>query len=456
MTPKQVLEKQKIFFFTDKTKSVDFRISQLKKLKSILKENENILYDAIYSDFGKSKYEAFSTEISLVYSEINSAIKNLPFWSHQKKVSTNLVNFPAKSYILKEPYGNTLIIGAWNYPLQLALLPSISSLSAGNTVILKPSELAQNCSVALKDLINKNFDVGYFNVIEGGVEATTEILKLKFDKIFFTGSTRVGKIVYEAAAKNLTPVILELGGKSPAIIFDDANLKITAKRIAWGKFLNAGQTCIAPDYILVDEKIENKFLNELKIQLKNIFKKQNILTENYVRIINQSRFDKLVTLINRKKIFYGGTYNKKTLHISPTILSDVTFKDKVMREEIFGPILPVIKFKKIDEVILKLKKMEKPLSFYVFSKNKKNSENIFGKLSFGGGALNDTLMHVANCSLPFGGVGASGIGSYHGENGFESFSHSKSIIDKPTWFEPFLKYPPYTKIKFWLMKLIMK
>ena len=446
----KLLKAQKLFFNSDKTKNVDFRIEQLRKLKSIIKLNEELLYSAIKLDLGKSKYETYSTELSIIYSEIKFAIRNLKNWSSPKLVKTNLVNFPGKSFIYPEPLGNTLIIGAWNYPIQLAIVPAISSISAGNTVILKPSEIATNVSRTISKIINKNFNKEFFTVIEGDVQTSTQLLKLKFDKIFFTGSTATGRIVYEAAAKNLTPVTLELGGKSPAIVLSDANLKIAAKRIAWGKFLNSGQTCIAPDYVLVDEKIENKFLNLLKSEIDKV-----ISLDDYPKIINESKFERLTKLIDRNKIFYGGEVNKNKLFIAPTILTNISSKDKIMKEEIFGPILPVMKFKNINDEIAKLKNTDKPLSLYLFTKNKILADKIFKTISFGGGALNDTIMHVANSNLPFGGVGKSGIGSYHGEFGFNNFSHFKSIVQKPTWFDPFIKYPPFTKLKFWILKKVL-
>ncbi|HKL07510.1 MAG TPA: aldehyde dehydrogenase family protein, partial [Bacteroidales bacterium] len=341
----EIFKLQQEFFLSHQTKSIIFRKEQLKMFKAVLKKNESLLYEAIDKDFGKSVFETYETELSILYHEINLSIKKARRWSRSKRVSTNLANLPGKSRIIPEPYGNTLVIGAWNYPYQLALLPAVSAIAAGNTVIIKPSELAPNTSAIMAKIFNENFNTAFLYVKEGGVPETTELLEQKFNKIFFTGSTRVGKIVYQAAAKNLTPVTLELGGKSPTFVFPDTNLKMAAKRIAWGKFLNAGQTCVAPDYLLVHTDIKNEFLNELKKQIIKIQGENPKGSEAYVRIINKPNFERLTWLIDKEKIYYGGEMDEENLFISPTILHNVTFDDKVMEEEIFGPILPVIEFK---------------------------------------------------------------------------------------------------------------
>jgi len=456
MNINNILLKQKEFFNSNKTKEVKFRVEQLQKLKKILLENENKLYEAIYEDFGKSKYETYISEISQIYHEINLFIKNIKKWSKRKKVKTNFANFPGKSYIIPEPLGNTLIIGAWNYPYQLSLIPAISSLGAGNTVILKPSELPSKTSEIMAKLINDNFHHNYFTVIEGGIKETTELLAQKFDKIFFTGSIPVGRIVYQAAAKNLTPVTLELGGKSPVFVLPDCNLKVTAKRIVWAKFLNAGQTCVAPDYVLVHKSIEDEFLLAIERELNKYHKKDHDIGENYTRIINEKNFERLCKLIDEDKLYFGGVVDKKNRFITPTILNNVSFEDKIMEDEIFGPILPVISFFNFDEVIERVKERPKPLSCYIYSKNKKDVNKLLREISFGGGTINDSIMHLANSSLPFGGVGFSGMGSYHGEAGFKTFTHYKSILDKSTWYESGLKYPPYTKRKLSIVKKIIK
>jgi len=451
-----ILVKQRIFFNSNQTKDIGFRIANLKKIQCLLKENESLLYKAIYEDFGKSKFETYTSEFSLLYHEINIAIKNVKKWSKVKKVPTGLTNFPAKSYIIPEPLGTTLIIGAWNYPYQLSILPAITALAAGNTVILKPSELPSRTSNAMATLINTNFDSNYFHVVEGGVSETTALLEHRFDKIFFTGSIPVGRLIYQAAAKHLTPVTLELGGKSPTFVFSDCDMKITAKRIAWAKFFNAGQTCVAPDYILVEKNAEESFLNALFVELDKYPKSYQDFSDHYTQIINTKNFDRLCELIDNTKVCYGGTTDRDARFISPTVLKNVTFDDKIMEDEIFGPILPVLSFSDLDTTIQEVKNRPKPLACYIYSKNDKTVKKIVKELSFGGGAVNDSVMHLSNSNLPFGGVGFSGIGSYHAKAGFDTFSHYKSILHKSFWFEPNLKYAPYSAIKMKWIKRIME
>ncbi len=453
---KEILSAQIFLFNTNKTKSVDFRVKELKKFKKILKENEDLLYKAIYTDFGKSEFETYMTELSGIYHEINIAVKKLKKWSKHKKVKTNFSNFPAKSYIIPEPLGNTLIIGAWNYPFNLSLTPVVASLAAGNTVVLKPSELPSETSKIMAKIINENFTKDYFHVIEGGEKETSELLKLKFDKIFFTGSIPVGKIVCQAAAKNLTPVTLELGGKSPTFVLADADIPISVKRIVWAKFLNAGQTCVAPDYVLVDKSIEKKFLNALKKEIEKNYKVENDITENYSRIINNKNFDRLNNLLDKEKIFCGGKINKKNRLITPTVMQNISFEDAIMKDEIFGPILPVIAFTNLNDAINKVKQRAKPLACYIYSKNKRLINKLLSEISFGGGAVNESLMHLTNPNLPFGGVGFSGIGNYHGEAGFRTFSHYKSILHKGFGFETKLKYFPYSAKKLKKLKNILE
>ena len=442
---KLLVENQRKFFNTNKTKELKFRIDQLKKFREILKSNEEMLYKAIYDDFKKSEFDTYTNELLLLYIDIKEAIHHLKKWSRRKRVRTNLVNFPAKSYIIPEPFGVSLVIGAWNYPYQLSLAPVIAAIAAGNTVILKPSELPSATSAAMAKIINENFPEEYLHVIEGGIPETSELLEQNFDKIFFTGSVPVGRIVYQAAAKNLTPVTLELGGKSPAFITESCNLKMTAKRLVWSKFLNAGQTCIAPDYLIVHESIKEKLLEMMKSEIEN--SQYSLENGNYVQIVNERNFNRLIPQINESKIYYGGKHDIENRYIEPTILHNVSFDDNVMEDEIFGPILPVISYNDLDEMIAYVKSRPRPLSCYVYTENKKQKRKILHEISFGGGAVNDSIMHIANSNLPFGGVGHSGIGSYHGEAGFRTFSHYKSILDKPTWFEMNLKYFPQTKGK---------
>lgn len=450
----EIIKRQRDFFHSNVTKDISFRSEQLNRLRTILQTNEKRLCEAIYADFRKGEFETYATELGILYSDIGESLKKMKRWSRPKRVLTNIPNMPARSFIMPEPYGVCLIIGAWNYPYQLSFAPAIAALAAGNTVVLKPSELSSHTSALMAELVNNNFDPGVFHVVEGGVPETTALLKEKFDKIFFTGSVPVGNIVYQAAAKNLTPVTLELGGKSPAFVFADTNLEVTAKRLVWGKFLNAGQTCIAPDYVLVENKIKEKFLQAIKAQIDDF--RYSFENKNYVQIINERNFDRLEKLIDTSKIFYGGDHNREERYISPTVLTDIELSHPVMDDEIFGPILPVIGFDDLEKIIIEVKDRPKPLACYVFTKSKKIRRKILHEISFGGGAINDTIMHISNPRLPFGGVGHSGTGSYHGQAGFRTFSHYKSVMYKPFRFEPNLKYPPYTKGKMKWLKRFLK
>ena len=448
-----ILQQQKTFFNSHATKDLDFRKAQLQKLKKVVKSNEKLLYDAIYQDFGKSEFETFGTEISFVYKDIDYYLKNLKSFAKPKSVLTNIVNQMGSSKIVFEPLGNCLVIGAWNYPYQLTLTPVIAAIAAGNTCVIKPSELPENTMKAMAKLINENFDPQFLYVVEGGVEETTAILKLRFDKIFFTGSPRVGKIVYKAAAEHLTPVTLELGGKSPAFVTEKADLQIAAKRIVWGKFINAGQTCVAPDYLYVAENIKAKFLKVLIEEIKKRNYTDNV--DHYCKIINERNFDRLEKMIDREKVVFGGETNREKRYISPTVLDHVTWEDAVMQEEIFGPILPILTYKNLETAMQTVVEGEKPLSAYLFSNDAKEQELFTEKLSFGGGCINDTLMHLSNDRLPFGGVGNSGIGHYHGKFGFEAFSHQKAILKKSNYLEPELKYPPYSDAKLNILKKLL-
>lgn len=453
MNIQQILESQREFFATQKTKNLKYRKEQLEKLKRSIQTNENLLYEAIDKDFGKSKFDTFTTEISFVLNDIDYYLKNLNALAKPKRVKTNLVNQLGNSKIYNDPLGNTLVIGAWNYPYQLSLSPVVSAIAAGNTVILKPSEIAEDTMKAMAKIINENFNPEFFYCAEGGIEETTEILKLKFDKIFFTGSTRVGKIVYEAAAKHLTPVTLELGGKSPAIVTKNSNYQVAAKRIAWGKFLNAGQTCVAPDYVLVDQSIEEKFLEYLKQYIKEFNYQDG--SQHYTRIINEKNFNRLMNLIESEKVYLGGNSNPENLHLEPTVMRDVTWDDAIMQEEIFGPILPVLNYTILNEALNKVLENEKPLAAYIFTDNADEKKLFTDKISFGGGCINDVVMHLSNESLPFGGVGNSGIGNYHGKYGFEAFSHQKAVLERATWGEPNFKYPPYSEDKLkWIKRVL--
>ena len=450
---KAIVEEQREFFLNNETKSIAFRREQLLKLKKVLKAHEKEMEEAIYSDFKKSPFDCYTNELGLLYLDIDEALKKLKRWSKPKRVGSNLINFPSKNYIIKEPFGVSLIIGAWNYPFQLSFAPVIPALAAGNTVILKPSEVPSNTSALIAKMINNNFDHKVFKVVEGGVAETTQLLEQKFDKIFFTGSVPVGKIVYKAAAKHLTPVTLELGGKSPAIITEKCNLNVALKRLLWAKFLNAGQTCIAPDYIMIHKSIKAEFISKTKEFIEE--QAYSFERENYVQIINDKNVERLKKLIDKNKVVLGGKVNEKQRLIEPTVLDNVSFNDPVMQEEIFGPILPILEYDNLESAIKEIKKQPKPLALYILTKEKDKKEKILKELSFGGGAVNEAIMHITNSNLPFGGVGDSGIGNYHGEAGFKAFSHEKSIMEKQTWFEPNFKFAPYTKKKFKLVKWLI-
>lgn len=453
MDYKNIIEEQHRFFLSGKTKDIEFRTRALKKLLSLLKYNEKRLAEAVYEDFGKSGFDTYSTELSIIYTEIRFFLKKIKSLSRPVKKKTNIANFPGSFHIYREPLGCVLIIGAWNYPYQLTLVPMIDAIAAGNTCIIKPSELPEKTMKLLAELINGSFPKEYLYVAEGGVEETTALLKLPYDKIFFTGSPRVGKIVYKAAAENMIPVTLELGGKSPVVVTAKADLKTAAKRIVWGKFLNAGQTCVAPDYMYVEEGIEKEFLKLLKDRIE--MSDYGPGSENYVRIINRRNFDRLQSMIDKDKIYCGGLCDPSSLYIEPTVLKGVSWEDKVMQEEIFGPLLPVLTFKNLPEAIEKIKSMEKPLASYIFSKDKKEQTLFLEEVSSGGCCINDVVMHIVNENVPFGGVGQSGTGNYHGEYGYDCFSHKKTVLHKPSSIENSIKYPPYTKWKSDIIKKLV-
>ncbi|MDC7993737.1 aldehyde dehydrogenase [Altibacter sp. HG106] len=444
---------QHAFFKTGATRSISFRKQQLKRLQQLLRAHEDQLYEAIYADFKKSRFETFTSEFALLQQDLDDALKNTKRWSAKTRVATNIANFPGKSYLQPEPLGVSLVIGAWNYPYLLSLGPVIPAIAAGNTVVLKPSELPEATAMLLQNLVAEYFDPEFFTVVTGGVEVSTTLLEQKFQKIFFTGSPRVGQIVYQAAAKQLTPVTLELGGKSPTFVTKHANLKRTVQRLVWGKFINAGQTCIAPDYVWVEAAIAETFLELLTSQIRSM--DYAIENGNYMQIINTDHVDRLLRYLEDATVYFGGQYDRDERFIAPTILTDVTFESRCMQEEIFGPILPVLVYDDLKDALEKTSQLPKPLSCYVFSENTNEQHQITETLSFGGGAINDTIMHISNPELPFGGVGKSGIGAYHGEAGFKAFSHTKSMLKRANWLELPLKYPPYSKRKLrWIKRLL--
>ncbi|MCG1443178.1 aldehyde dehydrogenase [Staphylococcus epidermidis] len=447
----------KAFFNTHKTKNLKFRKQQLKLLSKNIKNHENELLDVLYKDLGKSKVEAYATEIGMLLKSIKLMRKELKNWSKTKQTDTPLYLFPTKSYIKKEPYGTVLIIGPFNYPVQLVFEPLIGAIAAGNTAIVKPSELTPHVAIVIKDIIEDTFDEAYVSVVEGGIEETQTLLSLPFDYMFFTGSEKVGKIVYEAAARKLIPVTLELGGKSPVIVDDTANIKVASERISFGKFTNAGQTCVAPDYILVQRKVKNDLIKALKKTITEFYGENIEKSPDFGRIVNQKHFNRLNDLIqiHKDNVVFGGNSSKEDLYIEPTLLDNITNDNKIMKEEIFGPILPIITYDNFDEVLEIIQSKSKPLSLYLFSEDENMTHRVVEELSFGGGAINDTLMHLANPNLPFGGVGSSGIGQYHGKYSFDTFSHMKSYTFKSTRLESSLFFPPY-KGKFKYIKTFFK
>lgn len=447
----------KAFFNTQQTKDISFRKEQLKKLSKAIKSYESDILEALYTDLGKNKVEAYATEIGITLKSIKNARKELKNWTKTKNVDTPLYLFPTKSYIKKEPYGTVLIIAPFNYPFQLVFEPLIGAIAAGNTAIIKPSELTPNVARVIKRLINETFDANYIEVIEGGIEETQTLIHLPFDYVFFTGSENVGKIVYQAASENLVPVTLEMGGKSPVIVDETANIKVASERICFGKFTNAGQTCVAPDYILVHESVKDDLITALSKTLREFYGQNIQQSPDYGRIVKLKHYHRLTSLLNsaQMNIVFGGHSDEDERYIEPTLLDHVTNDSAIMQEEIFGPILPILTYQSLDEAIAFIHQRPKPLSLYLFSEDENATQRVINELSFGGGAINDTLMHLANPKLPFGGVGASGMGRYHGKYSFDTFTHEKSYIFKSTRLESGVHLPPY-KGKFKYIKAFFK
>ena len=444
-----IVSKQRKFFSKGNTKSLTFRLEQLNKLKSLVQHYEEKLTQAVKEDLGKPPFETFTGEIGFLIEEINFVLKNLKNWQKPQKVPTPLVFRPAKSYIYSEPYGIVLIISPWNYPYLLSLSPLIGAIAAGNCAILKPSEVSPKASHVISEMLSQGFEESFIAIVEGGISESQKLLEQKFDYIFFTGGEFVGKIVMEAASKNLTPVTLELGGKSPCIVDDDIDIDITAKRITWGKFFNAGQSCVGPDYLLVSPKNKDLLLKKIKESIQDFFGLDPSQSPDYGRIINQKHFNRIKNLLKDTNIYYGGNFNEKNCYIAPTILHPVTSSEQIMKEEIFGPILPILEYQNLDEAFLFIQKRPKPLAAYLFSTDSQNQERFLNEISFGGGCINDALSHYVNYHFPLGGVGASGMGGYHGKFSFETFTHRKTIMKKPLWIDIPFRYPPYkNKLKF--------
>ena len=437
----RLIQEQKSYFYTGATKSYSFRKKQLQRLKAMLKKYEHDIYQALKKDLNKSKHEALTTELGILYTEIDFAIKHLKSWMENQPVDAPFTHTGTKNYIMFEPYGTVLIISPWNYPLQLAIAPMIGAIAAGNTVVLKPSEHSVHTSKLLFDMCQATFDPSFIAVMEGAQEVSEQLLAQRFDYIFFTGSSNVGKIVMEQASKNLTPVTLELGGKSPAIVDKECDVKVTAKRLVWGKFTNAGQTCVAPDYVYAHIAIYPKLVKEMKKQITRLYGKDPLANPNYVNIINQQHFNRLLELMENGTIITGGASDKQQLKIAPTLIENITWNDPIMKHEIFGPLLPVMPFKTLDDIFEPIQQYDKPLALYYFGSSEKKIESLLQSISFGGGSINDTLYHLANPHLPFGGVGASGMGAYHGKHSFTTFSHQKSILKQATAFDLPVRYP---------------
>jgi len=452
----QTVLKQREFFNSGATRDIKFRIDALKKLERVMDRYEQELYDTLKLDFQKSTFESFITEFAFTKLELGHFIKHLKKWAKPQKIKASILNYPSKDKIISQPYGVTLIIGPWNYPYQLVLAPLIGAIGSGNCAIVKPSELTPATSALLAKIIGNTFAPNHVTVVQGEVETSKALLEERFDFIFFTGSTNVGRIVQQAAAKHLTPTILELGGKSPCIVDKTANLSVAAKRIAWGKLLNGGQTCVAPDYLLVESSINDELLNEIKIVIESFYTRDVQTTSDFPRIINRRNFDRLNKMINKSKVFHGGSSNAKELYIEPTILTGITTKDVVMKEEIFGPILPVITYTNIDEAIKFVNENEKPLALYLFTERSKIKKKVLAETTSGDVSINDTITHLSNPNIPFGGVGESGMGFYHGKASFDAFSHKRGVMDKGTWYDNSLRYPPYTAKKLKLAKALFK
>ena len=451
----EVINKQREFFNTDKTKDVKFRLEHLKKLKNSIIANEGEIKKALKEDLNKSESESYMTEIGMTLSELSYDIRHVRGWSKNKRVGTPLAHFPARSFISKEPYGIALILSPWNYPFMLLIEPLIGAISAGNCAVLKPSEFAPNTANVIEKIVKECFEEEYVTVIQGDKDVSQSLIEKKFDYIFYTGGTRVGKIVMQEASKNLVPVTLELGGKSPCIIDEKYSMHLAAKRLLFGKLLNAGQTCIAPDYVLINKNVKDEFINELRKILKEFLGENPVENEDYPKIVNERHFERLTNLIDGENVVIGGKSDENLLKIEPTILDNPKIDSKVMSEEIFGPILPVITYEKIEDAIEYIKKFEKPLALYMFTNDKKIQNKILNEISFGGGCINDTIIHIANSNMGFGGVGYSGIGNYHGKRSFDTFSHERSITKKYSLDLP-MRYMPYNDFKDKLVKMFLK
>ena len=438
-----LIQRQRAFFATGKTKPLDFRLEQLNKLKAAIIERQDEIIKAAQADLGRPEFEGYF-EIA-VTAELSHVLKKLKSWVKPQKIRLPLSQIPGSAWVQPEPLGCVLIIGPWNYPFQLVISPLIGAIAAGNCAIIKPSEIAPATSNVVAKLIESTFEPSYVAVREGGVDTAQALLAEKFDHIFFTGGTRVGQIVMEAAAKQLTPVTLELGGKSPCIVDKDTNVEVTAKRIVWGKYLNAGQTCVAPDYLLVHSDIKPDIVNALQQVIQETYGDNPEQSPDFSRLVSDRQFDRVAGLIEGEEVIIGGQTNKANKFIAPTVLENVSWDAPIMQDEIFGPVLPVLEYRDIDEAIAQINARPKPLALYLFSRNKALQQKVLASTSSGGACINDVFLHVAIWDMPFGGVGNSGIGAYHGKTSFDTFSHMKSVLKKPFWLDIDWRYPPYAK-----------
>lgn len=453
---KRIIKKQRDFFYTGTVLDVNYRIQALKRLKSCIIKYESEISESLNKDLGKSDYESYMCEIGLVLSEINYMLKHIRLFSREKTVHTPLAQFHSRSFKKPSPYGVVLIMSPWNYPFFLTIEPLVDAIAAGNTVVIKPSAYSSHTSEIMKKMISECFDSKYVTVITGGRAENTCLLNEHFDYIFFTGSEFVGKEVMRHAADHLTPVTLELGGKSPCIIEKSANLKLAAKRIVFGKYLNCGQTCVAPDYVYCDKEIKDQLIEEIKKQIQKQFGDNAFENKDYGKIINKKHFDRICNLIDKNKVVHGGKSDADKLKIEPTVMDMVTFEDAVMQEEIFGPVLPVLTYDSLNQAIQKINSMPHPLAFYLFTNSKRIAKKVTSRCGFGGGCINDCVIHLATSEMGFGGFGESGMGSYHGKEGFQTFSHYKSIVDKKTWIDLPMRYQPYKRINEKLVHLFLK
>jgi len=453
---KKIVKEQRAFFYTGTTLPTEYRVKALEKLKTCILKYEEDINTALKRDLGKSAFEGYMCETGITLSEITYMLKHIHSYARAKTVRTPLAQFHSRSYKKPSPYGVVLIMSPWNYPFLLSMEPLVDAIAAGNTAVVKPSAYSPNTSEIIGKILSECFDEKYIAVITGGRAENTYLLEENFDYIFFTGSQAVGKEVMRHAALHLTPVTLELGGKSPCLVTENANIRLAARRIVFGKYLNCGQTCVAPDYIYCDRKVKDRLVREIKRQIQKQFGKQPLSREDYGKIINEKHFDRILGLIDAGKTVHGGGSDRRALRIEPTVMDNVTFGDAVMQEEIFGPVLPVLTYDSLDEAIRNIDAMPHPLALYIFTNDRSTAKKVTSRCGFGGGCINDTIIHLATSEMGFGGFGASGMGSYHGKDGFDTFSHYKSIVDKKTWLDLPMRYQPYKKIHEKLIHTFLK